>query len=93
MTNNSIGLEQYQLTPIAGFCYVYAKTKWMRQFKAFDLEGFFAGSLINASVVPDKSDTRDKLQRLADNNSSAQWQFQLRQSTNGKIIFETRLAA
>ncbi len=78
---------------LAGMCYVYAKMKWMRSFKAFDLEGFFAGNLIHASLLEDNEENRKNLQRLADGNSSAGWQFQLRTPSNGKVQFETTLAA
>ena len=51
---------------LADMCYVYAKTKWMQGFKAFDLGGFFAGRLIYASMLMNDSESRERLQRLAD---------------------------
>ena len=74
-------------------CYVYAKMKWMRTFKAFDLDGFFPGKLIFASLLDDNEENRRKLQELAEQNSSAGWQFQLRQPSNGNIIYETKRVA
>lgn len=53
---------------IADMCYVYAKMKWMRTFKAFDLNGYFVKKLIFASMLADSSDVRTKLQQLADDN-------------------------
>lgn len=45
---NKIGTknEQNQTVNEDTTCYVYAKMKWMRTFKAFDLEGFFPGKLV-----------------------------------------------
>ena len=48
---------------LADLCYVYAKSKWMRTFKAFDLDGFFVGNLIYASMIADNSENRQKLQK------------------------------
>ena len=61
----------------------------MRTFKAFDLEGFFPGKLIFASLLLNSEENRRKLQQLAEKNSYAQWQFQLRNPTTNKILFET----
>lgn len=80
-------------TPLAEMAYVYAKMKWMRSFKAFDLEGFFAGNLIYASMLTDSEENRLKLQCLADDNRSAGLQFQLRTPSTGHVLFETKLAA
>ena len=70
-------------------CYVYAKMKWMRTFKAFDLDGFFPGKLIFASLLLNSEENRRKLQQLAEKNSYAQWQFQLRNPATNKVLFET----
>ncbi len=78
---------------LADMCYVYAKTKWMQTFKAFDLNGFFAGKLIYASMLLNDSENQEKLQRLADENRGMSLQFQLRKPSNGSIMYETRLAA
>ena len=78
---------------LADMCYVYAKTKWMQTFKAFDLDGFFAGKLIYASMLLNDSENQEKLQRLADENRGMSLQFQLRKPSNGSIMYETRLAA
>lgn len=75
---------------LADLCYVYAKSKWMRTFKAFDLEGFFVGNLIYASMIPDNSENRQKLQQTADDNREKELIFQLRRK--GKVVFETRAA-
>ena len=74
---------------IADLCFVYAKAKWMKTFKAFDLEGFFPGKLIFASLLLNSEENRRKLQELAEKNSYAQWQFQLRNPTTNKVLFET----
>ncbi len=76
---------------IADLCFVYAKAKWMKQFKAFDLEGHFAGRLLYASMIEDNEDNRCKLQKLADQNAYAQFQLQLRKGD--RIVFETVLSA
>lgn len=76
---------------IADLCFVYAKAKWMKTFKAFDLEGHFAGRLLYASMLEDTDDHRCKLQELADRNAYAQFQLQLRKGDS--IVFETRLSA
>lgn len=75
---------------LADLCYVYAKSKWMRTFKAFDLDGFFVGNLIYASMIADNSENRQKLQKTADDYKGQQLAFQLRR--NGKVVFETRAA-
>lgn len=61
----------------------------MRTFKAFDLEGFFPGKLIFASLLLNSEENRRKLQKLAEKNSYAQWQFQLRNPATNKVLFET----
>ena len=76
---------------IADLCFVYARAKWMRTFKAFDLEGHFAGRLLYASMLEDNEDNRCKLQELADKNAYAQFLLQLRKGDS--IVFETRLTA
>lgn len=79
-------------TPLSEMFYVYAKMKWMRCFRAFDLDGYFAGNLICCSMLVNSDENRQKLQELADRNSSAQWQFQLRNPANNRVVFETTLA-
>lgn len=88
---NKIGTknEQNQTVNEGTTCYVYAKMKWMRTFKAFDLEGFFPGKLIFASLLLNSEENRRKLQKLAEKNSYAQWQFQLRNPATNKVLFET----
>ena len=88
---NRIGTknEQNQTVNKDTTCYVYAKMKWMRTFKAFDLNGFFPGKLIFASLLLNSEENRRKLQELAEKNSYAQWQFQLRNPTTNKVLFET----
>lgn len=76
---------------IADMYYVYAKMKWMRTFKAFDLDGFFPGKLIYASLLENSEENQVKLQHLADDNRTANWQFQLR-TPNNTVVFETRLS-
>lgn len=74
---------------IADMCYVYAKMKWMRTFKAFDLTGgCFAGKLIYASMLDDSEENRIKLQQLANDNATAGWIFQLRKNDN--VTFQTK---
>ena len=70
-------------------CYVYAKMKWMRTFKAFNLDGYFPGNLIFASLLLNSEENRSKLQELAAKNSRANWQFQLRNPATQKVLFET----
>ena len=91
---NKIGTknEQNQTVNANTTCYVYAKMKWMRTFKAFDLEGFFPGKLIFASLLLNSEENRRKLQKLAEKNSYAQWQFQLRNPATNKVLFETERA-
>lgn len=88
---NKIGTknEQNQAVNENTTCYVYAKMKRMRTFKAFDLEGFFPGKLIFASLLLNSKENRRKLQELAEKNSYAQWQFQLRNPATNKVLFET----
>lgn len=75
-------------TPQLGnMAYVYAKANGMRNFKAFDLEGIFVGSLIYASMLMGDKEDRRKLQELANDNKQGGWQFQLRR--NGKVLFQT----
>lgn len=58
--------EQNTPMKLAEMAYVYAKMKWMRTFKAFDLTGgCFAGNLIYASLLADSEENRNKLQQLA----------------------------
>ena len=78
---------------IKDLCYVYAKTKYMRHFKAFDLDGHFVGNLIYASLLNNDSETQQKLQQLADHNKEAEWQFQLRKPSTGYVLYETKLVA
>ncbi len=54
MTNMTAKAQQP--SRIGNLCYVYAKTKWMRSFKAFDLDGLFPGKLIYASLLDDSDD-------------------------------------
>lgn len=75
------------VTRIAEMCYVYAKMKWMQTFKAFDLDGFFPGKLIYASLLEDSEENRIKLQKLADDNRQAEFVFQLRK--DNKVVFQT----
>lgn len=79
--------DTQSVTRIAEMCYVYAKMKWMQTFKAFDLEGFFPGNLIYASLLEDSEENRTRLQQLADDNRQAGFIFQLRR--DNKIIFQT----
>ncbi len=74
-------------------CYVYAKSKYMRSFKAFDLDGFFVGNLISASTLLNDSENQRKLQALADKNKSIKLQFQLRNPSDGKVVYETKQSA
>ena len=76
---------------LTDLCYVYAKSKWMRTFKAFDLDGFFPGKLIYASLLENSEDNKQRLQHLVDGNKGADWQFQLR-APNNTVVFETRLS-
>ena len=89
MTNMTAKAQQP--SRIGNLCYVYAKTKWMHSFKAFDLDGLFPGNLIYASLIDDSEENRQKLQRLADDNRNGEWQFQLRK--DDKVLFQTELAA
>lgn len=85
--------SQTQNTGLAGLCYVYAKNKWMRQFKAFDLDGFFVANLIFCSMIADNEENRRKLQEVADEYAGAEWQFQLRNPQTKGILYTTSLAA
>lgn len=82
--------QQDTFNHVADMAYVYAKMDSMRQFKAFDLDGHFAGNLIYASLLNDNEENRHKLQDLANENSSAGWQFQLRKPS-GHILYQTDL--
>lgn len=73
---------------LSELCYVYAKMKWMKTFKAFDLDGFFVARLIYCSMLENSEENQIKLQRLADRNKTAGWIFQLRMGDN--ILFETK---
>ena len=83
--------QTQEFVRISELCFVYAKAKWMRTFKAFDLDGFFPGKLIYASMIRDNDENREKLQQLADHNAYACLQLQLRKGDN--VVFETRLTA
>ena len=83
--------NKLQPLKLAEMAYVYAKMKWMKTFKAFDLEGNFVGNLIYCSMLQDTEENRQKLQRLADTNKTAKWQFQLRKPSNNSVVFETIL--
>ncbi len=72
---------------LGDLAFVYAKVKWMRTVKAFNLDGFFAGNLIFASMIEDCDDNHRKLQALADGEKTKLLQFQLRR--NGKVLFQT----
>ena len=73
---------------LSGMCYVYARTSNMTSFRAFDLEGHFAGNLIFASMLHDNEDNRRKLQELATANNGIGLALQLRES-KGKVTFQT----
>ena len=79
--------QAQEFVRISELCFVYAKAKWMRTFKAFDLDG----RLIYASMIRDNDENREKLQQLADRNAYACLQLQLRKGDN--VVFETRLTA
>jgi len=83
--------QTQEFVRISELCFVYAKAKWMRTFKAFDLDGFFPVKLIYASMIRDNDENREKLQQLADRNAYACLQLQLRKGDN--VVFETRLTA
>ena len=83
--------QTQEFVRISELCFVYAKAKWMRTFKAFDLDGFFPGRLNYASMIRDKDENREELQQLADHNAYACLQLQLRKVDN--VVFETRLTA
>ena len=80
--------QAQEFVRISELCFV---AKWMRTFKAFDLDGFFPGRLIYASMIRDNDENRKKLQQLADRNAYACLQLQLRKGDN--VVFETRLTA
>lgn len=73
---------------IGELCGLYAKTKWMKSFKAFDIKGYFS---IIPSMVEDNEKTKRLLQQFANKKKAWQWQFQLRKGD--KVLFETQLAA
>ena len=77
--------QAQEFVRISELCFVYAKAK------AFDLDGFFPGRLIYASMIRDNDENREKLQQLADRNAYACLQLQLRKGDN--VVFETRLTA
>lgn len=90
-TENTLKSSNIQQTiNIGELCFVYAKAKWMKSFKAFDLDGCFPGKLIFASMLDDSEENREKLQKLADHNRGQGIQFQLRKGN--KILFETKLS-
>ncbi len=82
--------DNMQSVKIGELCFVYAKAKWMKTFKAFDLNGCFPGNLIYTSMLDDSEENRQKLQKLADINRNQGIQFQLRKGN--KILFETTLS-
>ena len=88
-TNNTQQLQQ----KIGNSCYVYAKMKWMKDFQAFDLEGFFVRRKIYASLLENSEKNQQKLQQLAKDNKSAGFQFQLRKPETDKVLFQTILPA
>ena len=46
--------QAQEFVRISELCFVYAKAKWMRTFKAFDLDGFFPCTMaLNAADTID----------------------------------------
>lgn len=92
MKKNNENMHTTGTTKLSDLCFVYAKLKWMRTFKAFDVnECYFVRNLIHATLIEDCEENHQKLQNLADMNKAGCLQLQLRK--NGVVVFETRQAA
>ena len=92
MKKNNNDMQPTRTTRLCDLCFVYAKLKWMRSFKAFDVnECYFVGNLIHATLIEDCEENHRKLQQLADMNKTGCLQLQLRR--NGIVVFETQQAA
>ena len=93
MAQNNNSNQNSNMPKLADMAYVYAKMKWMQGFRAFSLEGHFVKLLLYASMLENNEENQRKLQEVADEYHSAGWQFQLRNPSNNKVVFETQLAA
>lgn len=79
--------ENNNTAKLADMAYVYAKNKESKNFRGFDLEGWFVGNLIYASLLEDSEENHRTLQELADTNKKDSWMFQLRKGN--KVVFQT----
>lgn len=69
--------------------YTYTKFAGDRTYKATDInDGRQVSNLLRATLLDDKQETREKLQRLADLNADLGLKIQLRR--NGHVYFETK---
>lgn len=88
-TNSTVNnTTPHPVMEIGELCGLYAKTKWMHSFKAFNIKGHFS---IIPSMVENSMETKRLLQTIANRKQNWQWQFQLRKGE--KVLFETELAA
>ena len=75
---------------IADLHFVYVKTKDMKHFMPIDLSSStIVKNLIFASMIEDKQTNREKLQRIANDNSHLCAVFQMRQ--NSRVTFQTSI--
>ena len=73
---------------IADLCFVYARLRGMKSWRAFDVDNKgFAGNIIDCSMVENNEKTQTFLQHTAELNRPLGLQFQLRMK--GKVLFET----
>lgn len=72
------------------YFYLYAKYEGLKRFKAFSLrDGRPAGNLIYASIMCNTQREQEYLQEMANDNKDLNLIFQIRDSENGHVVFQT----
>lgn len=72
------------------YFYLYAKYEGLKTFKAFSLQdGCPVNNLIYASIMSNTKKEQEYLQETADNNKNLNLIFQIRDSGNGRVVFQT----
>lgn len=72
------------------YFYLYSKYEGLKTFKAFSLQdGCPVNNLIYASIMSNTKKEQEYLQETADNNKNLNLIFQIRDSGNGRVIFQT----
>lgn len=72
------------------YFYLYAKYEGLKTFKAFSLrDGRPAGNLIYASIMSNTQKEQEYLQEMANDYKDLNLIFQIRDSENGRVVFQT----